>query len=406
VKQPVEDVVDAKTRVTKGKIPRNILFSIGMIAAMVVGGLGYYYQSITETETEKSAEERKAESLRAKTSLPQGDTLDDTIRRQKKAAEEEAERQRALAIKPESRSGPVMTARDFGNRAPTVSPEVAKKNEEDALFTSKIFAGDGNRARRQTLPGPDLTGVPDPAQMRAMQQAAAAAATAANAAGGVAGQPALTLTSDQAFLRQTATSSSQRTGIAGTLPACTVSQGFIIPATLKGGMNSDKPGEFSAVVSQDVYDTVRGNCLAIPKGSTMAGPYSADVAIGQERILAAFTRLQLPNGRWVPLLGMQGGDPNGEAGISGDVNNHFFKIFWGALVIGVLEQRFNNTATSTTATPGGITTYGNTAGQVAAQTAQTILNRNQNIRPTITAKSGQKILLQVKHDIVLEPYRD
>ncbi|MGT2512827.1 TrbI/VirB10 family protein [Cupriavidus basilensis] len=76
------------------------------------------------------------------------------------------------------------------------------------------------------------------------------------------------------------------------------------------------------------------------------------------------------------------------------------------MIIGVLEQRFNDTATATTATPAGITTYGNTAGQVAAQTAQTILNRNQNIRPTITTKPGQKMMVQVKHDIVLEPYRD
>jgi type IV secretion system protein VirB10 len=50
--------------------------------------------------------------------------------------------------------------------------------------------------------------------------------------------------------------------------------------------------------------------------------------------------------------------------------------------------------------------YGNAAGQVATQTAQTILNRNQNIRPTITTEPGQKMMVQVKHDIVLEPYRD
>ncbi|MBR7513511.1 hypothetical protein KC219_25465, partial [Mycobacterium tuberculosis] len=49
---------------------------------------------------------------------------------------------------------------------------------------------------------------------------------------------------------------------------------------------------------------------------------------------------------------------------------------------------------------------GNAAGQVATQTAQTILNRNQNIRPTITTEPGQKMMVQVKHDIVLEAYRD
>ncbi|MCY1203472.1 hypothetical protein D9M72_149770 [compost metagenome] len=56
--------------------------------------------------------------------------------------------------------------------------------------------------------------------------------------------------------------------------------------------------------------------------------------------------------------------------------------------------------------PSGLTTYGNAAGQIAAQTASTILNRNQSIRPTITTEPGQKMMVQVKHDMVLEAYRD
>ncbi|PMS28028.1 TrbI/VirB10 family protein, partial [Trinickia symbiotica] len=94
------------------------------------------------------------------------------------------------------------------------------------------------------------------------------------------------------------------------------------------------------------------------------------------------------------------------SGVSGDVNNHFFKIFYGAVVIAVLEQRFNNQQTATTSNSNGLTTYGNAAGQVATQTAQTILNRNQNIRPTNTTEPAQKLLVQVKQDIVLEPYRE
>ncbi|MGT2491333.1 hypothetical protein ACU4GD_14420 [Cupriavidus basilensis] len=58
------------------------------------------------------------------------------------------------------------------------------------------------------------------------------------------------------------------------------------------------------------------------------------------------------------------------------------------MIIGVLEQRFNDTATATTATPGGITTYGNTAGQVAAQTAQTILNRQPEHPPDDYYEAG------------------
>lgn len=420
--QSVTDVSDAQERLTKGKVPRNIVISLGVVAAVLVGSLGYYYQSGMESELAKQAEEKKAKKLQERTSTPDNGGLDQLIRQQQEEARRQAEKQAAEAGKQEpTGKAPVMTAKDFVQpSAGTVAPasDLAKANDLDNVMTSPIFKTDGKALRRDAgKRQPDLTGVVDPATMRAQQQTAVTNMDGVGGAGypggmgglGAGAQGAATAgptSSDEEFLRGAAATGFTRTGLAGTLAPCTVSQGFIIPATFVGGLNSDKPGEFRAVVSQDVYDTVRGNCKAIPAGSTLVGTYSSDIAIGQERILAAFVRMQLPNGKWVPLLGMGGADPNGYAGISGDVNNHFFKIFAGALIIGVLEQHFNDSNTATTVGPNGLTTYGNTAGQVAAQTAQTILNRNQNIRPTITTKPGQKLLVQVKHDIVLEPYRD
>lgn len=414
MKQPVTDVSDAKTRLTSGKVPRNIVTTLGVVAAVAVGTLGYFYQSGMESDQAKEAEAKKAQKLQERTSSPDSGGLDQLIRQQQDEARRQAALQAASATKAEPASkAPVMTAKDFVQPPATpATGELAKANDTDTVMSSPIFKQDGGRMRRDAgKRQPDLAGVVDPAQMRSQQQVAAAGMDGLGGIGGIgAGAPgggdAAPMSSDKQFLRGAAATTFTRTGFAGKLAPCTVSQGFVIPATFVGGLNSDKPGEFRATVTNDVYDTVHGNCKAIPAGSTLVGTYSSDIAIGQERILAAFVRMQLPNGKWVPLLGMGGADPNGYAGISGDVNNHFFKIFAGALIIGVLEQRFNDTATATTATPGGITTYGNTAGQVAAQTAQTILNRNQNIRPTITTKPGQKMMVQVKHDIVLEPYRD
>ncbi|MFJ1254388.1 TrbI/VirB10 family protein [Cupriavidus sp. CuC1] len=404
------DVSDAKTRLTSGKVPRNIVTTLGVVAAVAVGTLGYFYQSGMESDQAKEAEAKKAKKLQERTSSPDSGGLDQLIRQQQDEARRQAALQAASATKAEPASkAPVMTAKDFVQPPSTpATGELGKANDTDTVMSSPIFKQDGGRMRRDAgKRQPDLAGVVDPAQMRSQQVAAAGMdGLGGIGAGAPGGGDAAPMSSDKQFLRGAAATSFTRTGFAGKLAPCTVSQGFVIPATFVGGLNSDKPGEFRATVTNDVYDTVNGTCKAIPAGSTLVGTYSSDIGIGQERILAAFIRMQLPNGKWVPLLGMGGADPNGYAGISGDVNNHFFKIFSGALIIGVLEQRFNNTATATTATPGGITTYGNTAGQVAAQTAQTMLNRNQNIRPTITTKPGQKMMVQVKHDIVLEPYRD
>ncbi|WP_317920711.1 MULTISPECIES: TrbI/VirB10 family protein [unclassified Cupriavidus] len=411
------DVSDAQERLTTGKVPRNIVMTLGVVAAVVVGTLGFFYQSGMESNLAKEAEEKKAKKLQERTNNPDNGGLDQLIRQQQEDARKLAAQQQSEGSKVEpSGKAPVMTAKDFVQQSTTPPPgELAKANDMDTVMTSPIYKSDGKAMRRDSgRRQPDFSGVTDPAQMRAQQQAAVAGMDGGAAYGpgipGVgAGAGAIdsgSQSSDRQFLRGAAAGTFTRTGFAGKLAPCTVSQGFVIPATFVGGLNSDKPGEFRATVTNDVYDSVSGNCKAIPAGSTLVGTYSSDIAIGQERILAAFVRMQLPNGKWVPLLGMGGADPNGYAGISGDVNNHFLKIFWGALVIGVLEQKFNDTTTATVAGPGGLVSYGNTAGQIAAQTAQTILNRNQNIRPTITTKPGQKMLVQVKHDIVLEPYRD
>ncbi|RWA55691.1 conjugal transfer protein TrbI [Cupriavidus sp. UYMSc13B] len=400
----ISDVTDAQGRTVKGKLPRNIVMALGVIAALLVGGLGYYFQSISEEQSDAKAEQDRAEQLRQRASSgDNGQTLEQTIREQAARAREEAERQRALADKRDTGKAPVLTAIDLG-LAKAAMPD-AKRNEQDDIFTSSIFKKGARKSQLAQAKVPaGLTGLTDPAQMQALQQAAVARATAANV---VPEAPAPALSSDKQFLRDTAAMSTLRTGFDGKLPKCTLSRGFVIPATFVGGLNSDKPGEFRATVSQDVYDTVTGRCKAIPGGSTLVGTYNADITIGQERILAAFVRMQLPNGKTVPLLSMQGADANGYSGTSGDVNNHFLRIFGAALVIGLLEHAFNGSNnTATTVGPNGLTTYGTAAGQVAAQTASTILNRNQNIRPTITTKPGQKMMVQVKHDMVLEAYRD
>lgn len=403
----VTDVTDAQQRTVKGKLPRNIVVALGSVAAVLVGALGYYFQSISETQHDEKAEQERAEQIRARAGSSEGaQNLEQTIRDQAEKARAEAERQRRVAIPPDTTKTPLLTASDLASGAKGGAAPDGKKNDRDTIFTAPIYKSGVRKSQLEGKGAAGVSDVTDPAQMRALQQAAAARASAAAAAaqGQDAGAPALT--GDKQFLREAGSMSTLRTSFDGKLPKCTLSRGFIIPANFVGGLNSDKPGEFRASVSQDVYDTVKGDCKIIPAGTTLVGVYSADIAVGQERLLTAFVRMQLPNGKTVPLLGMQGADPDGTAGNTGDVNNHFLKIFGGALVIGALSLRFNDNPTTTTVGPAGLVAYGNAAGQVATQTAQTILNRNQNIRPTISTEPGQKMMVQVKHDIVLEPYRD
>jgi type IV secretory pathway VirB10-like protein len=77
--------------------------------------------------------------------------------------------------------------------------------------------------------------------------------------------------------------------------------GAIIPAALITGLRSDLPGEVTAQVTENVYDSPTGKMLLIPQGSRLIGQYDAQVSFGQSRALLVWNRLILPNGQSVVL---------------------------------------------------------------------------------------------------------
>lgn len=196
-----------------------------------------------------------------------------------------------------------------------------------------------------------------------------------------------------------------------------LAQGKIIPSVLMRNLNSDLPGEVVAMTSVDVYDSFHGGHLLIPKGSTMVGAYSSNVANGQERIMFAFKRLIMPNGLTFDLPGATGMDGSGTAGISGDVDNHFFKMFASSFLVAFLADKVERNAPATQQASGssdipGIMTGAATsgaktaAGQVLVDVSRTILQRNRSIPPTITVDAGERLNVQVVADMQFPaPYR-
>lgn len=183
-------------------------------------------------------------------------------------------------------------------------------------------------------------------------------------------------------------------------PGFVLRKGKVIPAVTERQLNSDLPGTITARVRENVYDA-KGNLL-IPFGSALVGKYDADIKIGQERVLFAFSDLILPNGVTFKLPAAGGADLAGAAGITGDVNNHFFKIFGSALLIAILADHTSQPASVTSYGGGGPVTA---VGQVLSDTTKTMLQRNQNLAPTITVDQGTRINVEVVADMVFPaPY--
>ncbi|CAM2158559.1 Conjugation TrbI family protein (plasmid) [Pararobbsia alpina] len=408
---------DPKAALRRGKIPRNIIFGVGAIAAAVIGILGFHYQVQSEAKAQADAEAKKAAQIQPASAVP--DVRND-LEQQIKAQEAQARDEAARAQRDQENANgenqgvkPALTAGDFQPQLGKDGhvEQLAKDNEQDNIFTSGFFAqrgkSSGNYSRGPASPADDI---PDPmAALAKGQVAAQQQLDAARALAGAAPNEQPTAAGNSARREQFLSSASKQslpdsTGITAQLPKCTVPMGFRVKVESNDALDSDLPGDGTATVAENIYGGQRGECLAIPQGTQLYFKYSGDIAVGQESIQVAGVRLTLPNHKIVPLLGMQGGDPNGYTGVSGDVNNHFLKIFGTSLFIAVLEHRFDNSTTAQTVGPNGVTSYGTTAGQVAAQTSQTVMQRNLQIPPTITTKQAQVFYLRLNRDITMEPY--
>ena len=172
-------------------------------------------------------------------------------------------------------------------------------------------------------------------------------------------------------------------------------QGKIIPAVLGRQLNSDLPGRITAYVSANVYDA-EGR-LVIPKGAALVGRYDAGVRVGQSRLMFAFERLILPGGLSFDLPAAPGTDLAGAAGATGDVNNHFLKMFGSSLLIALLAD---HTRQPTSVTQVGGTGPATAAGQVLSDVSKASLERNRGIPPTITVEQGTRINVEVVADMV------
>lgn len=407
--------------IVKGKSPRNALLGVGVVAALVIGAIGFYYQVKASNDAAEDARMLKAaKAAEGVDKSASTDDVDKIIADQQAAARRAAAAAQAsatTAAQGNATSRPSLTMDGFADRQN--ASKLSSDAKEDAIYASPIFRP-GVKVRDQAQQSPlAQTGLITPQQM-ALQQAAAqqAATNAANAqaallAGKAGGQGASPSSQDRdnQFLKDAKAQSASgegflSAGFVGQSHGCTLSPPHHIPVLTIEALNSDRPGTASLVVDEDVYDSIRGDCLMIPKGSTITAPYASDIQPGQESILVAATELRLPNGKQVPLYGAQGADTNGWAGFSGDVDNHFLKIYGTSFLTAVLLRRFNGGDSSSTTGPLGVTQVGSTAGQVAATTSQSILSRYQNIPPTITTDWGRRFMIKVNRDIHLEPYRE
>lgn len=285
---------------------------------------------------------------------------------------------------------PILAAQQRGDIAelPPIGPapqpavDTAKQlaeQERDAARISRLFLGGVTGTARSLAPEPGSA----PFDTAETEQVSRPGATTPS------------------FLERTASRQTIASGrLSSPISPNIVQAGSIISAALITGIRSDLPGQITAQVTQNVYDSPTGRVLLIPQGARLIGEYDADIGFGQNRVLLAWNRLILPDGRSMLLDRQPGADARGFAGLQDGVDHHWGSVFKAALISTVLGIG----AELGSGDDDGITRALRRGTQdTVNQSGQRIVDRQLNVSPTLTIRPGFPVRVIVTRDLVLEP---
>lgn len=294
---------------------------------------------------------------------------------------------------------PILNAQNAGQPVPTPriampapagpSPEEQRRAQElESARTARLFASTETRpGNAATIPTTATTQQPDLASL------------------GLAPQPATPSAQDRqlAFLNQTPdkrTVSPDR--VAAPASKNVLQAGAVIAAALITGIRSDLPGQITAQVTENVYDSPTGKILLVPQGTRVIGQYDSGVGFGQRRILLVWNRLIFPNGRSIVLERQPGADAEGYAGLEDGIDYHWGELFKAAALSTLLSVGAESGSSSGESDI--VRALRNGASNSISQTGQQIVQRQLNIAPTLTIRPGFPVRVIVTRDLVLEPY--
>lgn len=254
-------------------------------------------------------------------------------------------------------------------------------DEQQAAIASKLFLG-GSAASAGEAKASPQTGMPS--------------ALPASASGQVT-EPQ---SARRAFLAPDATkvTTSAHRIVSASSPH-TLQAGSIIPAALITGIRSDLPGQITAQVTENVYDSATGKILLIPQGARLIGEYDSAVSAGQTRVLLAWDRLLLPGGRSIELDRLPGADAAGMAGLQDRTNYH-----WGNMVKAALISTMLGAGTQLVAQGDDDLTRALRYGlqDTINQTGRQVVQREIGIPPTLTIRPGSQLRVIVTRDLILD----
>ncbi len=277
---------------------------------------------------------------------------------------------------------PAMGSPSPGTRSPADEARDRARQEREAATASRLFLGGGSAGAgmAEALRGSTETAVAAPAPVAGKRSPDAARRAFLE---GGAGKP---------------NESPER--IVGPSSPYILQSGSVIPAALITGIRSDLPGQVTAQVTQNVYDSPTGRILLIPQGARLVGDYDSEIAAGQERLLLAWDRLILPGGRSIRLERQPGADARGMAGLADRTDHHWGSMLRAALISTLLGVGAELGSDGDDAI---VRALRDGSQDTVNQSGRRLVERQMNIPPTLTIRPGFAFRVLVTRDLILEP---
>jgi type IV secretion system protein VirB10 len=177
--------------------------------------------------------------------------------------------------------------------------------------------------------------------------------------------------------------------------------------SLDTSINSDLPGQITARVTEDVYDSVSGCRMLIPAMAKVVGMYDSRISLGQSRMLVAWNTLIFPDGGELNLAGIQAYDTSGQAGLQSDVDNHYWRMFGLTFGLSMITTGVQLSIPQPNPTSGGGAAAQTPAQILATSLAQQygtlgaqIISRYMAVQPTLRNFAGERFIVMVPRSIV------
>ena len=184
--------------------------------------------------------------------------------------------------------------------------------------------------------------------------------------------------------------------------------GSFIPMTLETSINSDLPGQITARVTEDVYDSMTGCRMLIPAMSKVVGKYDSKIALGQGRMLVVWNAMIFPDGSELNLAAMQGYATSGQSGLESDVDNHYLRMFGLTFGLSMITAGVQLSVPQPNPGINGAPAQQSSSQIVAAALAQQygmlgaqILGKYMAVQPTLRNFAGERFIVMVPRTMVL-----